>query len=81
MWLTKAETFFLAEYAGVLSTVLTDSHTCYNGDRTVFHDWGFGCGNCPACQLRAKGWLEYKMMKSKGEPAIQQLKIREILLL
>lgn len=60
MYLTKAETFALAEAAGVLDIVLTGSHTCYEGDRATLHPWGYGCGVCPACQLRAKGWDEYK---------------------
>lgn len=60
MHLTKAETFELAESVGFLDTVIADSHTCYEGDRTKFQDWGYGCGECPACQLREKGWKEYK---------------------
>lgn len=57
--LTKAETFVLAKEEGILDIVLEDSHTCYNGDRTIKHDWGYGCDNCPACDLRKQGWLEY----------------------
>lgn len=57
---SKAETFLLAKQAGILDEVLTLSHTCYNGDHEHFHDWGYGCGECPACQLRAKGWEEYQ---------------------
>lgn len=56
--LNKAETFALAQEANVLDIVLRDSHTCYNGNRDA-HDWGKGCGQCPACKLRAKGWEEY----------------------
>lgn len=59
MYLNKAETFKLAKDCGVLDIVLEDSHTCYAGDRTVKHEWGFGCGECPACKLRAKGYEEY----------------------
>lgn len=58
----KAETFLLSERAGVLEDVINISHTCYNGDHETFHDWGYGCGECPACQLRAKGWEEYKSL-------------------
>lgn len=65
MHLTKAETFQLAEDCGILDTVIEDSHTCYNGDREHKHDWGFGCGKCPACELRAKGWDEFQA--GKGE--------------
>lgn len=59
MFLTKGETFKLAEDLDVLRIVLEHSHTCYNGDRTRRNDWGLGCGECPACELRAKGWEEY----------------------
>jgi 7-cyano-7-deazaguanine synthase len=57
--LTKAETFKLAKEEGVLDLIINESHTCYNGDRSVKHIWGYGCGNCPACILRKKGWDEY----------------------
>jgi 7-cyano-7-deazaguanine synthase len=60
MYLTKAETFALAEAEGVLPLVLEDSHTCYNGDRSTRHAWGYGCGECPACQVRARGWGGFK---------------------
>lgn len=63
MHLTKGETFSLAEDVGFLEEVLTMSHTCYNGDHETKHEWGFGCGHCPACQLRAKGWEEFKEIK------------------
>lgn len=59
MWLTKAETFELAQDVGVLDLVLSESVTCYNGDTDTRHDWGRGCGECPACQLRANGWEEF----------------------
>ena len=62
MWLDKAATWKLAHELG--GTALVDmirehSHTCYLGERGVRHDWGFGCGKCPACALRARGWREY----------------------
>jgi 7-cyano-7-deazaguanine synthase len=60
MDLTKAETFRLAEEVDVLRIVIEDSHTCYNGERGLVHEWGRGCGTCPACVLRAKGWNEYR---------------------
>lgn len=60
MWLNKAETFLLAENVGILDTVLKDSHTCYNGDHSTQHDWGYGCGECPACKLRSAGYEAYK---------------------
>ena len=60
MYLTKAETFAFAKRVGILDTVIEHSHTCYEGDRSVKFDWGYGCGECPACKLRAKGFQEYK---------------------
>lgn len=60
MYLDKAETFHLASECGFLETVIAYSHTCYNGDRSKTFDWGDGCGECPACELRAKGYREYK---------------------
>lgn len=66
MYLTKAETFKLAEVEGCLDEVVDHSHTCYNGLRLYKHDWGWSgeMGTpedpfCPACELRAKGWREY----------------------
>lgn len=59
MNLTKAETFELASDLGALKSVIVDSHTCYEGDRTKLHDWGYGCGVCPACELRKKGYDEF----------------------
>lgn len=60
MWLTKAETFKLAEEFGGLADVLELSHTCYEGDHETENEWGYGCGQCPACNLRENGWREYK---------------------
>jgi len=63
MWLTKAETFALAEELGgaaLLDLILEDTHSCYRGDRTRRHDWGYGCGACPACELRAAGWRDFQ---------------------
>ncbi|UPT53000.1 queuosine biosynthesis protein [Hafnia phage yong3] len=59
MWLTKAQTFELADQVGFLTTVIEDSHTCYNGDREHLHDWGYGCGECPACKLREAGYEDW----------------------
>jgi 7-cyano-7-deazaguanine synthase len=62
MHLTKAETWALAHELGgdaLVSLVIEHSHTCYEGDRTHRHDWGYGCGACPACDLRAKGWTSW----------------------
>lgn len=60
--LTKAKTFKMAEDLGVLNVVINHSHTCYHGDRSRSFPWGAGCGECPACQERARGWEEYKEM-------------------
>lgn len=66
MYLTKAETFAMADEIGFLETVVETSHTCYEGDRSVRHQWGYGCGSCPACELRRKGWEEFwETMKIK----------------
>ena len=62
MWIDKAETFALAEELGgepFLDLVIEDSHSCYLGDRAHRHDWGYGCGACPACQLRANGFAKF----------------------
>lgn len=60
MWLDKAETWALAERLGVLDITVGLTHTCYRGDRTHRHEWGFGCGACPACVLRAQGWRRFR---------------------
>ena len=60
MYLNKAETFALADSLGCLNEIIKDSHTCYNGDRVHLYEWGYGCDNCPACELRKKGFNEYK---------------------
>lgn len=57
--LSKAQTFALAEQLGCLDVVVRDSHTCYEGNREDLHPWGYGCGTCPACVLRARGWGEF----------------------
>jgi 7-cyano-7-deazaguanine synthase len=62
MWLDKASTWKLAYElggAGLVDLIGEHSHTCYLGERGTRHDWGYGCGECPACALRAKGWREY----------------------
>lgn len=62
MWLDKAATWKLAEDLGgraLVDLIVEKSHTCYLGERGARHAWGFGCGECPACQLRAKGWGAY----------------------
>jgi 7-cyano-7-deazaguanine synthase len=69
MRLTKMQTWALAKALGgeaLIEITLDDSHTCYLGDRTP-RDWGKGCGTCPACALRARGWAEWT---AAGEPAL-----------
>jgi 7-cyano-7-deazaguanine synthase len=63
MHLTKAETWALAHELGgaeLVSLIVEQSHTCYEGDRAHRHEWGYGCGACPACDLRAKGWRAWR---------------------
>jgi len=63
MWLDKAETWALAERLGgtaLVADIVEKTHTCYLGERGARHDWGYGCGTCPACALRAKGWMAYR---------------------
>jgi 7-cyano-7-deazaguanine synthase len=62
MALTKAETWALAHRIGgepLVELILEASHTCYRGDRSHRHAWGYGCGDCPACELRARGHAEW----------------------
>ncbi len=63
MWRTKAETWALTHALGgpALADIIAEhTHTCYIGDREHRHDWGYGCGTCPACELRAKGFREWR---------------------
>jgi len=63
MWLDKAETWLLAESLagkGFVDLMIEHTHTCYLGDRTHRHAWGYGCGTCPACELRANGYARYR---------------------
>jgi 7-cyano-7-deazaguanine synthase len=59
MDLTKAETWQLAQSLGgdrLVRLIVEETHTCYRGVRGTLHAWGYGCGDCPACELRAHGW-------------------------
>ncbi len=63
MWIDKADTWRLAHQLGgeaLVDLIVEHTHTCYLGDREHRHDWGRGCGSCPACQLRARGWAGYR---------------------
>lgn len=59
MWRDKAATWALAERLGgtaLVEAIREDTHSCYLGDRAHRHPWGYGCGTCPACELRQRGW-------------------------
>ena len=63
MWIDKAETWRMAERLGgdaLVRLIVEATHSCYRGDHTHRHDWGYGCADCPACELRAKGWAAYR---------------------
>lgn len=63
MWLDKAATWRMAEALGgaeLVALILEETHTCYLGDRTRRHPWGYGCGACPACELRRRGYEAYR---------------------
>ncbi|HWV54114.1 7-cyano-7-deazaguanine synthase QueC [Pseudorhodoplanes sp.] len=63
MWIDKAATFALAHDIGgdhLVQAVVELTHSCYLGDRSWRHDWGYGCGECPACQLRAAGFEKWQ---------------------
>jgi 7-cyano-7-deazaguanine synthase len=63
MWRDKAATWELARTLGgapLVETIRLLTHSCYLGDRTRLHDWGHGCGTCPACVLRANGWARWR---------------------
>ena len=62
MWIDKAATWRMADDLGgdqLVDLIKTSTHTCYLGDRDHEHDWGFGCGECPACQLRSSGYKSF----------------------
>jgi 7-cyano-7-deazaguanine synthase len=70
MWIDKAQTWQLAHDLGqkaqpqgggpsLVDLIVEHTHTCYLGERTQRHSWGYGCGECPACQLRAAGFLRW----------------------
>jgi 7-cyano-7-deazaguanine synthase len=63
MWRDKAATWALAETLGgpaLVELIRVETHSCYLGDRTRLHEWGYGCGTCPACGLRAAGWQRWR---------------------
>ena len=72
MYLTKAQTWALSKRLGgqdLVDLIMSESHTCYLGERGQLHAWGHGCGTCPACDLRAKGWAEWNAAGEPGAPS------------
>ncbi len=62
MWIDKCQTWEMARDLGgaaLVDLIRTDTHTCYLGQRGKLHNWGYGCGTCPACELRANGYTEF----------------------
>jgi 7-cyano-7-deazaguanine synthase len=63
MYIDKAETWALAKSLGgdaLVDLIIEHTHTCYRGDRTHRHEWGYGCDDCPACELRANGYAKWR---------------------
>jgi 7-cyano-7-deazaguanine synthase len=72
MWIDKPATWALAERLGgarLVELIRGQSHSCYLGDRIHAHAWGYGCGACPACELRAAGWNAYAASASRASSA------------
>jgi 7-cyano-7-deazaguanine synthase len=72
MWLDKAATWSLARDLGgddFVDLIIEHTHTCYLGERGRRHEWGFGCGGCPACDLRRKGWELFAETQREPRPA------------
>jgi 7-cyano-7-deazaguanine synthase len=70
MWRDKAATWVLARELGgdaLVELIRVETHSCYHGDRSVLHEWGYGCGACPACDLRSKGWEAFRKGCHPGE--------------
>lgn len=62
MWLDKRQTWELADDLGarpLVELIVEETHTCYEGDRSARHAWGYGCGKCPACELRSAGYEQF----------------------
>ena len=69
MWIDKAQTFALARGLGgdaLIDLLVEETHSCYLGERTTRHVWGFGCGECPACRLRAGGFAQWMATRASG---------------
>ena len=73
MFVDKAgawETAYELGGEALIEIILEQSHTCYIGQRGPRHDWGYGCGSCPACELRAKGWADYSKVKDEAKARV-----------
>lgn len=69
MWKNKKETWQLAFDLGgqeLVDLVIRDTHTCYIGSHDHLHEWGYGCGECPACQLRKRGYMQYQAERGRN---------------
>ncbi len=67
MWIDKAQTWKMAQELGgekLVRLIVEDTHTCYKGERGRLHEWGYGCGACPACELRQSGWEKFVNAKA-----------------
>jgi 7-cyano-7-deazaguanine synthase len=72
MWIDKASTWQLAHDLGgdsLVDLIVRKTHTCYRGERGEFYEWGYGCGTCPACTLRAAGFSRFRAGHDEGKPA------------
>ncbi len=75
MWRTKAETWALADQLGgkpLVDLIIEETHTCYKGERGTRHDWGYGCGTCAACELRAKGFEQWLASRGDGRRELRR---------
>ena len=73
MWIDKADTWRMAEALGgqaLVDLIVEHTHTCYLGDRTHRHAWGYGCGTCPACALRARGYERFRQKGHGPQPSL-----------
>ena len=68
MHLSKESTWALADQLGgskLINLIIEKTHTCYLGDRSLRHEWGYGCGDCPACILRQRGWEQFSQSRTE----------------
>lgn len=73
MWIDKADTWRMAEALGgdaLVDLIIEHTHTCYLGDREHRHAWGYGCGTCPACELRARGFERFGAKGHGPQPSL-----------